>query len=201
MLTSGIFLLTLSLPLMLGASAPSAPSALLPGQCLTWGGNSTTTVFYGCCKQVTLETAPLAVTALCPKRVTEYDAAQFPGSLYTFSRLYLGGCLKVKEGTLVTPDDISPRDWNNTQVIPLLQGARTVRVSGPNNSRRENIDTACEPDGFTLTEDPPKLQGTCDDHPVTYPLDMSPTIKPNLTTHLPLQFPDSTTPPQPPKSP
>jgi len=79
------------------------------GQCLTWDANAATTVFYGCCKNVTLETSPtLSMTALCPNRPADYDASLFPDGLYTFSRLDLDQCLHLYNGRLITTDDVAP---------------------------------------------------------------------------------------------
>ncbi len=82
------------------------------GQCLTWGGNATTTVFYNCCKEVTLEiSTTLALTALCPNRISDYDTYLFPEGLYTFSRLQLDECLHLHNGQyLVTMDDVTPQE-------------------------------------------------------------------------------------------
>ena len=98
-------LLTISLPVV----GSNTARTLQQGQCLKWDANAATTVFYGCCKNVTLETAPtLAITALCPNRMTDYDTSLFPDGLYTFSRLELDQCLRVYDGRLITTDDVAP---------------------------------------------------------------------------------------------
>lgn len=92
------------------------------GQCLAWGSNATTTVFYGCCEQVTFQTSPtLALTALCPNSISDFDASLFPDGLYTFSRIRLDDCLHLYEGhTLVTLDDVTPQEALELYVLPLM---------------------------------------------------------------------------------
>ncbi|OIW22552.1 hypothetical protein CONLIGDRAFT_638177 [Coniochaeta ligniaria NRRL 30616] len=111
--TYTILVLTLSLSAVIGAfGGPGTVSRAEQAQCLTWGGNATTSVFHNCCKQVTLETSPrLALTALCPNRISDFDPSLFPDGQYTFSWLPLDECLHLHDGQhLVTVDDITPME-------------------------------------------------------------------------------------------
>lgn len=105
-----LILLALRIVTVLSDAVPSSSPSQLNGTCLAWGNNTITTVFYDCCKDVTLERSPkLALTALCPNRGGGYDPVLYPQEQYTFSRLQMDECLHLEHGmSLVTADDVPP---------------------------------------------------------------------------------------------